>query len=402
MSRWATRISKSSPSESLLRVRQLAPSSATSDQQPVIGDQKFTHTESHEGPVISCRGLRKTYPGGFEALRGVDLEVPQGECFGLLGPNGAGKTTSIEILEGLRKSTAGEVLIFGEPWGKNDHALRQRMGISLQETRLSEKLTVLETLRLFRSFYSQGFSVEEILTLVSLEGSRDQLVGTLSGGQHQRLGLACALVGNPGLLFLDEPTTGLDPGSRRQVWDLIRQSRELGCTVFLTTHYMEEAERLCDRVAILDQGRLIAQDTPAALVDTLRGKHVIEFSVRKKKEPSQAVHGNGNGVGGDPSLLEELLPSLEKSEAIGAIRPEGGRLAMTVNEPQTILGVLLQLLNQRNLEISSLSTRNTCLEDVFVSLTGRHSNGVNGSGSGKNDPPQRDSKAHDLDVPSGL
>ncbi len=231
--------------------------------------------------AIRCVNLVKRYDGRppVEAVRGLDLEVNRGECFGLLGPNGAGKTTTIEILEGLLTPTSGEVEVLGYRWGQADNEIRQRIGISLQETRLSEKLTVLETLRLFRSFYRQGTDPEETLARVSLEEKAHARVGKLSGGQKQRLAVACALVGSPELLFLDEPTTGLDPQSRRQLWDIIREIRAAGSTVLLTTHYMDEAERLCDRVAIVDLGRVIALGTPHELIASLGGEHVIEFTL---------------------------------------------------------------------------------------------------------------------------
>jgi ABC-2 type transport system ATP-binding protein len=200
---------------------------------------------------------------------GIDLEVPAGECFGLLGPNGAGKTTTIEICEGLTEADSGEVEVLGLRWATDASALRQRLGIQLQDTQLADKLTVTETLRLFCSFYSRGPSPEDLLRVVQLDEKRDARVGALSGGQKQRLALACALVGDPDLLFLDEPTTGLDPQARRQVWDLIERFRQSGRTIVITTHYMEEAERLCDRVAIVDHGRIIALGSPAALIAAL-------------------------------------------------------------------------------------------------------------------------------------
>ncbi len=214
--------------------------------------------------AIECRNLVKTYDGKppVEAVRGLDLAVEQGECFGLLGPNGAGKTTTIEIIEGLLDATSGEVEVLGYRWGRQDDEIRQRIGISLQETRLSEKLSVRETLTLFRSFYRQGIEPEQAMARVSLEEKAKSWVKNLSGGQKQRLAVACALVGDPELLFLDEPTTGLDPQSRRQLWEIIRQFREAGRTVLFTTHYMDEAERLCDRVAIVDHGKVIALGTP--------------------------------------------------------------------------------------------------------------------------------------------
>src|SRR5579864_1076207 len=230
-------------------------------------------------PVIQCRDLRKTYDGKVEAVRGLNLEIQTGECFGLLGPNGAGKTTTIEILEGLLAPTSGEVSILGHAWSENAREMREWLGISLQETRLSEKLTVRETIELFASFYREPRFTEEVLDDLQLGEKADAFVGKLSGGQRQRLAVATALVGNPKILFLDEPTTGLDPQSRRQLWDIIRGFQQHGGTVLLTTHYMDEAERLCDRLAIIDYGQIIAAGTPAQLIEQLGGQHVVEFAV---------------------------------------------------------------------------------------------------------------------------
>src|SRR5437763_10414264 len=232
-------------------------------------------------PAIRCTNLVKRYQGRppVEAVRGLDLTVQPGECFGLLGPNGAGKTTTIEILEGLTEATAGEVELFGLRWGNDDAAIKQRIGISLQETKLSEKLTVRETVTLFRSFYLQGLEPDEVIRRVSLEEKANARVGKLSGGQRQRLAVACALVGEPDLLLLDEPTTGLDPQSRRQLWDLIRGFRAENRTVLLTTHYMDEAERLCDRVAVVDQGKVIALGSPRELIARLGGAQIIECAL---------------------------------------------------------------------------------------------------------------------------
>jgi ABC-2 type transport system ATP-binding protein len=197
---------------------------------------------------------------------GIDLDVRAGECFGLLGPNGAGKTTTIEICEGLTPADSGDVEILGKRWTSDAHALRQRLGIQLQETQLSEKLTVVETVTLFRSFFDRGPRPMDAVDLVQLREKAGARVGTLSGGQKQRLALACALVGDPDLLFLDEPTTGLDPQARRQLWDLIESFKSAGRTIVLTTHYMDEAERLCDRLAIMDRGKVIARGSPRELI----------------------------------------------------------------------------------------------------------------------------------------
>jgi ABC-2 type transport system ATP-binding protein len=224
--------------------------------------------------AVRCESLRKHY-GDVVAVDGLSLHVHRGECFGLLGPNGAGKTTTIEILEGLMAADAGEVEVLGRRWRSDEAELRQRLGIQLQETQLPDKLTAEETLRLFRSFYRRGPAVDELLRLVGLDGKRNSRVGRMSGGQKQRLSLACALAGDPELLFLDEPTTGLDPQSRRQLWDLLRRFRSGGGTILLTTHYMDEAEVLCDRVAVVDHGKLLALGTPQDLIASLGDPQMV-------------------------------------------------------------------------------------------------------------------------------
>src|SRR5215203_4554462 len=233
---------------------------------------------SPSSAAVRCRGLVKRFDDVL-AVAGLDLEIARGECFGLLGPNGAGKTTTIEILEGLTEPDEGEVEVLGTTWKGDGRGLREKLGVSLQETQLNEKLTVAETLRLFRSFYREGRDPEQVLAALALDEKRDARVGKLSGGQKQRLAVACALVGDPEMLFLDEPTTGLDPQSRRQLWDLVEQFKATGRTVLMTTHYMDEAERLCDRIAIVDHGRVIALGTPRELIAGLGAEHVVEFTV---------------------------------------------------------------------------------------------------------------------------
>ena len=303
-------------------------------------------------PAIRCRDLYKTYDGQVEAVRGLDLTVEEAECFGLLGPNGAGKTTTIEILEGLLAPTAGDVEVLGRRWGDHDAEIRERLGISLQETQLSEKLSVAETLGLFASFYRSSRDVDELLREVGLLEKRASWVGKLSGGQKQRLAVASALVGDPELLFLDEPTTGLDPQSRRQLWDIVRGFKERGRSVLLTTHYMEEAERLCDRVAIVDHGKIIALGSPSDLIARLGAEHVVEFSV-------------------DPlaDLDSEGFASLP---AVQSVHFENGIGALTVTEVHIALPALLENLRSQEKKLVGLSTRHASLEDVFVSLTGRH------------------------------
>jgi len=238
---------------------------ATQTSSPQISRVRSVSPTSQR-VALRCAGLRKRF-ADVTAVDGLDLEVFAGECFGLLGPNGAGKTTTVEILEGLTPADEGTVEVLGQEWGsggysENGRLLRERIGVQLQETQLAEKVTVVETLRLFRSFYKRGQSVDQVIQTVALEEKRNARVGKLSGGQKQRLAVACALVSDPELLFLDEPTTGLDPQARLSLWDVVDKFREGGGTVLLTTHYMEEATRLCDRVAIMDHGKIIALGTP--------------------------------------------------------------------------------------------------------------------------------------------
>jgi ABC-2 type transport system ATP-binding protein len=315
--------------------------------------------------AIACRGLRKIFPGsggwrrrrsggGGEvvAVDGIDLSVARGECFALLGPNGAGKTTTVEILEGLTPPSAGEVRLCGLTWDGHERELRQRIGVALQETRLSERLSVTETLELFRSFYRRPRPLQVLLDAVQLGEKRDAWVVKLSGGQRQRLALACALVGDPEILFLDEPTTGLDPQSRRQVWDLVTDFRGRGGTVLLTTHYMEEAERLCDRVAIVDHGRIIREGSPRALIATLGAAHVVEFELDE-------------GAIADDATLRAV-------PGVTAVRRDGGTWSLTVTEPHRVLPPLIAQLAAAGQGLARLATRQATLEDVFVGLTGRH------------------------------
>jgi ABC-2 type transport system ATP-binding protein len=300
-------------------------------------------------PAIRCRALVKDY-GSVRAVDGLELEVRVGECFGLLGPNGAGKTTTVEILEGLLEPTAGDVEVLGCAWRTDAHRLRQRIGISLQETNLADKLTVEETLRLFRSFYATGPDVGQLLELVSLTDKRRTWYTKLSGGQKQRLAVACALVGAPQLLFLDEPTTGLDPQSRRQLWSLIEMFKSEGRTVLLTTHYMDEAQRLCDRVAIIDKGKVIALGTPRELIQSLGGTEVIEFTC-------------------DAPVDEGCVKTLPGVHAVKA-RVDG--LSLTVEQLHKTLPLVLAQIQQAGRALTALSTHHATLEDVFVNLTGRH------------------------------
>jgi ABC-2 type transport system ATP-binding protein len=310
-------------------------------------------------PALSLHGLRKTF-GDVIAVNDLNLEVFPGECFGLLGPNGAGKTTTIEICEGLTAPDAGEVLVLGQQWGQGGAALRQRLGISLQETQFSEKLTVAETLQLFRSFYHRPRPLDEVLGAVQLREKRNGRVGQLSGGQKQRLALACALVADPELFFLDEPTTGLDPQSRRQLWELIEEVKRAGRTVVITTHYMEEAERLCDRVAIVDHGKVIALGRPRDLVATLGAQHVIEFSLGDELPLTRPAA---------QSALEET--DLLALDGALSIRRREDRYLLESAQAHRTVPALLALLGARGLPLAQLRTHSATLEDVFVHLTGR-------------------------------
>jgi len=298
--------------------------------------------------AVRCHGLVKRY-ADVTAVNGLNLEVRGGECFGLLGPNGAGKTTTIEILEGLTQADAGEVEILGTTWERDADRLRERLGISLQETQLNEKLTVGEIVRLFRSFYREGRDPEEVLSRLALDEKRNARVGKLSGGQKQRLAVACALVGDPEVLFLDEPTTGLDPQSRLQLWQIVMDFRAQGGTVLLTTHYMDEAERLCDRVAIVDRGQVIALGTPPELISSLHAANVIEFAT-------------------EPEIDEAVLRALP-----GVAEPHrrGPNWSLPVNSLAETVPALLGRVEGSGAKLLNLSTHRATLEDLFVSLTGR-------------------------------
>ncbi len=304
--------------------------------------------------AVRARGLVKRY-GEVVAVAGLDLEVAHGSCLGLLGPNGAGKTTTIEILEGLKRPDEGEVEVLGRRWSGDGRELRQRIGVQLQETQLEEKLQVHETLRLFRSFYRDRRDVDEVLELVGLVEKRSARVAELSGGQKQRLALACALVNRPEILFLDEPTTGLDPQARRRVWQVIEDFRRQGGPVLLTTHHMEEAERLADRLVIVDHGRIIAEGPVEAILASLGAESIVELRP-----------GEDGGLEGlaDAALL--ALPGVR------SVRREPGAVALTVVDTQASVGALLGLLEREGLALQDLRTHRPTLEDVFVSLTGKH------------------------------
>jgi len=305
--------------------------------------------------AIDCQNLVKTYPGKppVEAVRGIDFQVKVGECFGVLGPNGAGKTTTIEILEGLLPATSGSATILGMDWRSQATQIRERIGVSLQETQLSDRLTVGETLNLFRSFYSSGITPQEAMSRVSLEEKENSWIKTLSGGQKQRLAVATALVGDPELIFLDEPTTGLDPTSRRQLWEIIESFKAQNRTVMLTTHYMEEAERLCDRVAIFDAGKIIAEGSPLKLIQSLGANHVIEFSTNDSSSATS-------------------LDWIQELPSVSEVQIDNSDVRVTADQLHEFLPGLVTGLERNSIALTGLSTREATLEDVFVSLTGKH------------------------------
>ncbi len=299
--------------------------------------------------ALSCSGIVKRF-GDVVAVDGLDMVALRGECLGLLGPNGAGKTTTVEILEGLMMPDRGEVEILGMRWGQGrDQELRTRIGVALQETQLADKLTVREIVRMFSSFYPRGREVNEVIELLGLTQKAGAAVDRLSGGQRQRLALACALVGDPDLLFLDEPTTGLDPQARLRIWEVVERFREKGGTVVLTTHYMEEAARLCDRVAIIDLGRLVAEGSPHQLVDSLGAQQMVELRA-------------------DPPLDDAALAVLP---GVGRVSKSDDMYRLAISGIGEALPALIAELDRRGSRVVSLTTREPTMEDVFVHMTGK-------------------------------
>jgi ABC-2 type transport system ATP-binding protein len=327
----------------------IAPGTETENGMQAAGRTRRDPPGTDQADIaILARDLRKSY-GSVTAVRGVDLAIRRGECFGLLGPNGAGKTTTIEILEGLTERDAGEVSILGMTWANDARRIRSRLGIQLQETRLTGKQRVEEVVRLFRSFYVNGPTVAELIDRVQLNEKRLAYVRELSGGQKQRLSIACALAGAPDILFLDEPTTGLDPQSRRALWDICEGFRAEGGTILLTTHFMDEAERLADRIAIMDRGEILVEGSPTDLIDDLAGQHTIELEANVPLDPREL----------------ESLPSVRRAVV------HGSRLFVTVDAAHLALPALMDFLSARDAELAMLHTHRATLDDVFLTLTGR-------------------------------
>ncbi len=306
-----------------------------------------------DAPAVQMRGVVKRY-GDLTAVDGLDLSVPRGVCQGLLGPNGAGKTTAINMMVGLAQPDEGSVCVLGMDWARQARAIRQVIGVQLQETVMVEKLSVRELLTLFRSLYHNGADIDDLIALVGLQEKADERYGKLSGGQRQRLALGCALVNNPQLLVLDEPTTGLDPQARRRVWEAVEAFKLRGGSVLLTTHYMDEAQLLCDDIVIVDHGRQIAQGSPDAIIDSLGAQTLIEFSLADSPQ--------------DTALAEADLLGLPGVRGLRAIE---GVSTLHVDAVHTSLPALLELVERRGLELDFLQTHRPTLEDVFVSLTGR-------------------------------
>ena len=303
--------------------------------------------------ALKATGLVKRF-GDLVAVNGLDLEVRAGTCLALLGPNGAGKTTAIEMIEGLQRPDEGTIEVLGRTWKSDANGIRERIGVQLQETRLQEKVTARETLTLFASFYDETRDLDEVLEMVGMTEKKDARVENLSGGQHQRLTLACALVSDPDLLFLDEPTTGLDPQARRRVWEIVETFKSGGGSVLLTTHYMEEAERLADEVVIVDAGKMIARGAPASVIGDLHADSIVELFPKE----------SGLDRLTDAALL--ALPGVTE------VRREGATYTLVVDDTQASVASLLTHLNEVGVELHSLQTHAPTLEDVFVALTGKH------------------------------
>ena len=319
----------------------------------IVGVDTGTQSGTNgDGCAVRVRGLVKRY-GDLVAVDGIDFEVRPGACLGVLGPNGAGKTTTIEILEGLKPPDGGSVEVLGRSWNESPREIQERIGVQLQETEFQDKLTVFELLRMFRSFYLHGSDIESVVRTIGLQEKRNARVKTLSGGQKQRLSIGCALLNEPEILFLDEPTSGLDPQARRRLWEVVESFKSGGGTVVLTTHYMEEAERLADDLIILDHGRVIARGSPSAIVASLGAESVVRFAL----------------AGTDIHELAEV--ELNALQGVRSMRYEGATISLSVVDTPGVIAALFDLIERRGLVLEDLHTHRATLEDVFVSLTGK-------------------------------
>ena len=302
--------------------------------------------------IIEVKNLVKHY-GNFEAVKGISFEVYEGEIFGLLGPNGAGKSTTLEIIETLRDKTSGTVFVDGFNLDQHPNEIKKIIGVQLQTSGYYPNLNLTELIELFAGLYNETVDPLALLKTVNLDDKAKNKFKELSGGQKQRFSIATTLINKPKIIFLDEPTTGLDPQSRRQLWDIIRTFQQSGGTVLLTTHYMDEAERLCDRLAIIDHGQVIAEGTPSDLIERLGGHHMVEFQ----------VSGNSDH---DAVDIWKALPGVE------SVRHDNGFVCLNVHEPHLTIPALLDAVKKQGEHLLHLTTRQASLEDVFVRLTGRH------------------------------
>ncbi len=298
--------------------------------------------------AIDVKGLKKYY-GDIKAVDSIDLQVEEGEIYGILGPNGAGKTTTMEMVETLRRPDAGEISVLGIDALRDPAAIKKIIGVQLQTTVFFERLKVNETLDYFRTFYPETMDLEALTELVELSDKAGAMVDDLSGGQHKRLSIALALINDPRVVFLDEPTTGLDPQARRHIWDIVGHLREKGKTVVITTHYIEEAESLCDRVAVMDNGRIIAHGTPDELIDEHVSESVVYFRLSGPVDP-------------------ETVEGLAGVKSVG--REEGGFLVST-DAPQHTLEGIFDMAREKGVAMEDVSMKRATLEDVFLKITGR-------------------------------